>query len=55
LASLAPLRFRFPATFDVPLVPGSDDTVRVRVDDLRVTGEGAGVVLGLDRDVPPAP
>jgi hypothetical protein len=52
LASLAPLRFRFPAAFEVPLVPGSDDTVAVRVDDLRVTGEGAGIVLVLDHDAP---
>jgi hypothetical protein len=47
LASLAPLRLRFPATFDVPLVPGSDATVPVRVDDLRVGADGAAVVLVL--------
>lgn len=48
LASLAPLRFRFPATVGVPIIPGSDDTIPIRVDDLRVTGDGVGVVLALD-------
>jgi hypothetical protein len=48
LLSLAPLRFRFPATIDVPIIPGSTDTLPVRVDDLRVTADGAGVVLVLD-------
>ena len=47
LASLAPLNFRFPATVQAPLVPGSDDTVPIVVDDLRVTADGVGVVLGL--------
>jgi len=47
LIAMAPLRFRFPATLQVPLVPGSDDTVGVRVDDLRVTTEGVGVVIAL--------
>ena len=48
LLALAPLRFRFPATVAVPIVPGSDDTLPVRVDDLRVTAEGAGIALALD-------
>ncbi len=47
LWSIAPLRFRFPATLQVPLVPGSDDTVGVRVDDLRVSPDGVGVALAL--------
>lgn len=47
LASLAPLRFRFPAVVQLPIVPGSDDRVPVRVDDLRVTSDGIGVVLAL--------
>lgn len=48
LAGLAPLRFRLPGTIDVPVVAGSDDTLAVRVDDLRVTADGVGVVLALD-------
>ncbi len=47
LASMAPLRFRFPATLQVPLVPGSDETLDVRVDDLRVSPDGVGVALAL--------
>ncbi|MFM7063039.1 MAG: hypothetical protein ACKO04_06065 [Actinomycetes bacterium] len=47
LASLAPLNLRFPATVQAPLVPGSDDTVPIVVDDLRVTADGVGIVLGL--------
>jgi hypothetical protein len=47
LASLAPLNFRFPATVQVPLIPGSDDTIPIVVDDLRVTADGLGIVLGL--------
>ena len=47
LVSLAPLNFRFPATVQVPIVPGTDDTVPIVVDDLRVTADGVGVVLGL--------
>ena len=48
LLSLAPLRFRFPSTVPVPIIPGSTDTLPVRVDDLRVTVDGAGAVLVLD-------
>jgi hypothetical protein len=48
LASLAPLRLRFPATLEVPLVPGSDATAPVRVVDLHVGPDGVGVVLVLD-------
>ena len=47
LLSMAPLRFRFPATMELPIVPGTDDTVSVRVDDLRVSSEGVGVVVAL--------
>ena len=47
LWSMAPLKFRFPATLQVPLVPGSDDTMGVRVDDLRVSPDGVGVALAL--------
>jgi hypothetical protein len=47
LWALAPLRFRFPATVQLPLVPGSDDTVGIRVDDLRLTNEGVGIALAL--------
>ena len=47
LASMAPLRFRLPATMQLPLVPGSDDTLGVRVDDLRVSPDGVGVALAL--------
>ncbi|MGI9577956.1 MAG: hypothetical protein ACR2OH_07145 [Microthrixaceae bacterium] len=47
LASIAPLQFKFPATVQVPLVPGSDDTLGVRVDDLRVSPDGVGLALAL--------
>ncbi len=47
LWSMAPLRFRFPATTQIPLVPGSEETVGVRVDDLRVSPDGIGVALAL--------
>ncbi len=48
VAAWAPLRLRFPSTLQLPLVPGTDDTLPVRVDDLRVTADGVGVVLALD-------
>jgi hypothetical protein len=48
LASLAPLRFRFPATIGLPVIPGSSDTLPVRVDDLRVSADGVGIALALD-------
>lgn len=47
LVSMAPLRFKFPATLQVPLVPGADDTLGVRVDDLRVSPDGVGIALAL--------
>jgi hypothetical protein len=46
LVALAPMKVRFPATIDVPL-PDGDATLPIRIDDLRVTGDGLGVVLSL--------
>ena len=46
LVSLAPMKVRFPATIDVPL-PDGDATLPIRIDDLRVTTDGLGVVLSL--------
>ncbi len=45
LVSLAPIRMRFPATIEAPLPEG--EKLPVRVDDLRVTQDGIGVVLSL--------
>jgi hypothetical protein len=45
LVSLAPMRVRFPDTIDVPLPDGVD--LPVRIDDLRVTSDGLGVVVSL--------
>jgi hypothetical protein len=51
LASLAPLRLRFPAVIQVPIgtrrPDGTPDTIGVRIEDLRVTSDGLGVVAGL--------
>ncbi len=51
LASLAPLQLRFPAVIQVPIgteqPDGTPDTIGIQVDDLRVTGDGIGVVAGL--------
>jgi hypothetical protein len=47
LLAMAPLRFRFPATMELPIVPGSEDAVAVRVDDLRVSTDGVGVVVAM--------
>jgi hypothetical protein len=47
LLSFAPLRFRLPSTIELPIVPGSDERLPVRVDDLRISAEGVGVVLAL--------
>jgi hypothetical protein len=46
LVSLAPMKVRFPATIDVPL-PDADMTLPIRIDDLRVTSDGLGIVLSL--------
>ncbi|MGB6058749.1 MAG: hypothetical protein WBF71_10825 [Microthrixaceae bacterium] len=46
LASLAPLRVKFPAVVQVPL-PDLDDTIGVQIDDLRVTTDGIGLVASL--------
>ncbi len=51
LASLAPLRLGFPSVIQVPIgttqPDGTPDTIGIEVDDLRVTGDGVGVVVGL--------
>ncbi len=47
LVSLAPIRVRLPSTIQLPLIPDSDDTIGVEIDDLRVTSDGIGVVVGL--------
>jgi len=51
LASLAPLQLKFPAVIQVPIgtvqPDGTPDTIGIAVDDLRVTGDGLGVVAGL--------
>ncbi|MHB1137336.1 MAG: hypothetical protein ACYC2O_00165 [Microthrixaceae bacterium] len=47
LVSLAPVRVRFPAQIGLPVIPDSDDTLPVRIDDLRVTGDGVGVVVSM--------
>ena len=40
------MKVRFPATIAVP-VPTATTTVPIVIDDLRVTGDGLGVVLSL--------
>ena len=47
LWSMAPLRVRLPDTVQVPLIPGVDTTVGIRVDDLRVAPDGIGVALAM--------
>lgn len=47
LVSLAPIRVRFPAQVGLPVIPDSDDTLPVRIDDLRVTGDGVGIVVSM--------
>lgn len=50
LLSFAPLRMRFPSVIRVPLggdADGGSDAVGLRIDDLRVSAEGVGVVAGL--------
>lgn len=51
LASLAPLQLKFPAVIQVPIgttqPDGTPDTIGVAIDDLRVTGDGLGVVASL--------
>lgn len=51
LASLAPLRLGFPSVIQVPIgttqPDGTPDTIGIEVNDLRVTGDGIGVVVGL--------
>ena len=47
LVSLAPMRVRFPARLELPIIPDSTDTIAIVVDDLRVTTDGVGVVVSL--------
>ena len=47
LVSLTPMRVRFPARIELPVIPDSSDTVPVLIDDLRVTTEGLGLVVSL--------
>lgn len=50
LLSFAPLRMRFPSVIRVPLggdADGGSDAVGLRIDDLRVSADGVGVVAGL--------
>lgn len=47
LWSMAPLRVRLPDTMEVPLIPGVDATVGIRVDDLRVSPDGIGIALAM--------
>ncbi len=47
LVSLAPMRVRLPSTIQLPIIPDSTDTVGVEIDDLSVTSDGIGVVVGL--------
>ncbi len=44
--ALAPARVRFPDTIDVPL-PDDAGALPIRIDDLRVTADGVGVVLSM--------
>jgi len=48
LVSLVPARLRFPATIQLPVIPDSDDTLPIHVEELRVTSNGVGVSLSLD-------
>jgi hypothetical protein len=47
LVSLAPIRVRFPAQIGLPVIPDSDDTLPVQIDDLRVTTDGLGIVVSM--------
>ena len=47
LVSLTPMRVRFPARIELPVIPDSSDTIPVLIDDLRVTTEGLGLVVSL--------
>ena len=47
LVSLAPVRLRLPSTIQLPIIPDSTDTIGIEIDDLRVTADGLGVVIGL--------
>ncbi len=47
LVSLAPVRVRLPSTIQLPIIPDSTDTIGIEIDDLSVTTDGLGVVVGL--------
>jgi len=47
LVSLTPMRVRFPARIELPVIPDSSDTIPVLIDDLRVTTDGLGLVVSL--------
>ena len=47
LVSLAPMRVRLPSTIQLPIIPDSTDTIGIEIDDLSVTSDGLGVVVGL--------
>ena len=47
LVSLAPVRLRLPSTIQLPIIPDSTDTIGIEIDDLSVTADGLGVVVGL--------
>ncbi len=47
LVSLTPMRVRFPAKIELPIIPDSKDTIPVLIDDLRVTTDGLGLVVSL--------
>jgi hypothetical protein len=47
LVSLAPIRVRFPAEIGLPVIPDSEDTLPVQIDDLRVTTDGLGIVVSM--------
>ena len=47
LVSLAPIRVRLPSTIQLPITPDSTDTIGIEIDDLSVTTDGLGVVVGL--------
>ena len=47
LVSLAPVRVRLPSTIQLPIIPDSTDTIGIEIDDLSVTSDGLGVVVGL--------
>ncbi len=47
LVSLAPVRLRLPSTIQLAIIPDSTDTIGIEIDDLSLTADGLGVVIGL--------